>query len=70
MAVVRFRSPVGVKADLIPFLPKPVLVRTEDGAYHFDYERPQSIGRVKPYYGNFGINVRAYTYIRTMVLMA
>ncbi|CAM5263237.1 putative glycine dehydrogenase (decarboxylating) subunit 2 OS=Lysinibacillus sphaericus OX=1421 GN=gcvPB PE=3 SV=1 [Lysinibacillus sphaericus] len=63
-------GPVGVKADLIPFLPKPVLVRTEDGAYHFDYERPQSIGRVKPYYGNFGINVRAYTYIRTMVLMA
>ena len=32
----------------------------------FDYNRPQSIGRVKPYYGNFGINVRAYTYIRTM----
>jgi len=58
-------GPVGVKADLIPFLPKPVLVKTEEG-YHFDYERPQSIGRVKPFYGNFGINVRAYTYIRSM----
>ncbi|MGM7721204.1 aminomethyl-transferring glycine dehydrogenase subunit GcvPB [Metabacillus sp. Hm71] len=58
-------GPVGVKADLIPFLPKPVLVKTEEG-YHFDYDRPQSIGRVKPFYGNFGINVRAYTYIRTM----
>ena len=34
--------------------------------YRFDYDRPQSIGRVKPYYGNFGINVRAYTYIRSM----
>ncbi|MGM9945171.1 MAG: aminomethyl-transferring glycine dehydrogenase subunit GcvPB [Lysinibacillus sp.] len=59
-------GPVGVKADLIPFLPKPVLVKTEEGKFHFDYNRPQSIGRVKPYYGNFGINVRAYTYIRSM----
>ncbi|THE15505.1 glycine dehydrogenase subunit 2 [Bacillus timonensis] len=58
-------GPVGVKEDLIPFLPKPVLVKTEEG-YHFDYNRPQSIGRVKPFYGNFGINVRAYTYIRSM----
>ena len=59
-------GPVGVKADLIPFLPKPVLVKLEDGSFHFDYNRPQAIGRVKPYYGNFGINVRAYTYIRSM----
>lgn len=58
-------GPVGVKADLIPFLPKPVLVKSEEG-FVFDYNRPQSIGRVKPFYGNFGINVRAYTYIRTM----
>ena len=58
-------GPVGVKKDLIPFLPKPLIVKEEDG-YQLDYNRPQSIGRVKPYYGNFGINVRAYTYIRTM----
>ncbi|GLB58168.1 aminomethyl-transferring glycine dehydrogenase subunit GcvPB [Cytobacillus sp. NCCP-133] len=58
-------GPVGVKEDLIPYLPKPVLVKKGD-QYEFDYDRPQSIGRVKPYYGNFGINVRAYTYIRTM----
>lgn len=58
-------GPVGVKSDLIPFLPKPILVKNEDG-FSFDYNRPQSIGRVKPYYGNFGINVRAYTYIRSM----
>lgn len=58
-------GPVGVKKDLIPFLPKPVLVKTEEG-YHFDYNRPDAIGRVKPFYGNFGINVRAYTYIRSM----
>ncbi|MFP3357566.1 aminomethyl-transferring glycine dehydrogenase subunit GcvPB [Planococcus citreus] len=58
-------GPVGVQADLIPYLPKPILVKTDEG-YTFDYDRPESIGRVKPFYGNFGINVRAYTYIRTM----
>lgn len=58
-------GPVGVKKDLIPFLPVPVLVK-QDEQYVFDYDRPQSIGRIKPFYGNFGINVRAYTYIRTM----
>ncbi len=58
-------GPVGVKKDLIPFLPAPVLVKKDD-RYTFDYDRPQAIGRVKPFYGNFGINVRAYTYIRSM----
>ncbi|WP_271852501.1 aminomethyl-transferring glycine dehydrogenase subunit GcvPB [Planococcus maritimus] len=58
-------GPVGVSADLIPYLPKPILIKTDEG-FTFDYDRPESIGRVKPFYGNFGINVRAYTYIRTM----
>lgn len=58
-------GPVGVKADLIPFLPKPIVDKRGD-EYVLDYDRPQAIGRVKPYYGNFGINVRAYTYIRSM----
>ena len=58
-------GPVGVKDDLIPFLPKPIVTKLGD-EFVFDYDRPQSIGRVKPYYGNFGINVRAYTYIRSM----
>ncbi|WP_066365744.1 aminomethyl-transferring glycine dehydrogenase subunit GcvPB [Neobacillus fumarioli] len=58
-------GPVGVKSDLIPFLPKPVLVKRGE-EFVLDYDRPQSIGRVKPFYGNFGINVRAYTYIRSM----
>ncbi|BAU27379.1 glycine dehydrogenase (decarboxylating) beta subunit [Aneurinibacillus soli] len=58
-------GPVGVKKELIPFLPKPVVVKDGD-LYRLDDDRPQSIGRVKAYYGNFGINVRAYTYIRTM----
>lgn len=58
-------GPVGVKKDLVPYLPKPQVVKDGD-AYRFNYDIPESIGRVKPYYGNFGINVRAYTYIRTM----
>ncbi len=58
-------GPVGVKADLIPFLPKPIIAKQGE-EFVLDYNRPQSIGRVKPYYGNFGINVRAYTYIRSM----
>ncbi|QYR22969.1 aminomethyl-transferring glycine dehydrogenase subunit GcvPB [Paenibacillus sp. sptzw28] len=58
-------GPVGVKSRLIPFLPKPVVGKKADGTFFWDYDRPQSIGRVKAYYGNFGILVRAYTYIRT-----
>ena len=58
-------GPVGVKRDLIPYLPKPIIEKQGD-EYVLDYDRPHSIGRVKPYYGNFGINVRAYTYIRSM----
>lgn len=58
-------GPIGVKDDLIPFLPKPVIEKRGDD-YVLDENRPLSIGRVKPYYGNFGINLRAYTYIRTM----
>ena len=58
-------GPVGVKKELAKFLPKPVLIKEGD-QYSFDQDRPHSIGRVKPYYGNFGINVRAYAYIRSM----
>ncbi|MFP7445234.1 aminomethyl-transferring glycine dehydrogenase subunit GcvPB [Bacillus infantis] len=58
-------GPVGVKKDLIPYLPKPIVAKRGE-EFVLDYDLPQSIGRVKPYYGNFGINVRAYTYIRTM----
>ncbi|RYL87832.1 aminomethyl-transferring glycine dehydrogenase subunit GcvPB [Sporolactobacillus sp. THM19-2] len=59
-------GPVGVKKELVPFLPKPLIIRKSDGSYGLDYDRPLSIGRVKAYYGNFGILVRAYAYIRTM----
>lgn len=58
-------GPVGVKQLLVPFLPKPIVVKRNDGSYDLDQDRPLSIGRVKAFYGNFGILVRAYTYIRT-----
>lgn len=58
-------GPVGVKKELIPYLPVPVITK-KNGQYVLDYDRPHSIGRVKPFYGNFGVNVRAYTYIRSM----
>ncbi|ADH99788.1 aminomethyl-transferring glycine dehydrogenase subunit GcvPB [Salisediminibacterium selenitireducens] len=58
-------GPVGVKSDLVPYLPAPQVIKNEEG-YAFHSDIPASIGRVKPFYGNFGINVRAYTYIRTM----
>ncbi|SDN07294.1 aminomethyl-transferring glycine dehydrogenase subunit GcvPB [Sediminibacillus halophilus] len=58
-------GPVGVSEELARFLPKPILTES-NGEYYFDEDRPDSIGRVKPYFGNFGINLRAYTYIRTM----
>jgi glycine dehydrogenase subunit 2 len=58
-------GPVGVKAPLTPFLPVPVVERDGD-RYRLDYDRPQSIGRVRAFYGNFGMLVRAYTYIRTL----
>ena len=58
-------GPVGVKKNLAKYLPRPQVIQTEEG-YRFDKDRAQAIGRVKPYYGNFGINVRAYAYIRTL----
>ncbi len=58
-------GPVGVKSKLLPFLPEPVVEKQEDGTYTLRSGSPDSIGRVKAYYGNFGILVRAYTYIRS-----
>jgi len=56
-------GPVACKKILEPFLPKPVIVEKKDGMLGFDYDRPQSVGRVRMYYGNFGMHVRALAYI-------
>ncbi|KUO61739.1 MAG: glycine dehydrogenase [Gracilibacter sp. BRH_c7a] len=57
-------GPVGVREDLVRFLPKPV-VEYEEGRYYLDYDRPLSVGRVKAFYGNFSVLVKAYSYIRS-----
>ena len=58
-------GPVCVTEELAPFLPIPLVIK-EDESYRFHYDLPQSIGKVKAFYGNFGILVRAYAYILTM----
>jgi glycine dehydrogenase subunit 2 len=58
-------GPVGVKKHLAEFLPVPVISKKEE-EYYMDYERPNSIGKVKSFYGNFGVLVRAYAYILSM----
>ncbi len=55
-------GPVAVKSHLEPFLPVPRLKR-DGGKWALDYSRPQSIGRVRAFYGNFGVLVRALAYI-------
>jgi glycine dehydrogenase subunit 2 len=58
-------GPVGVKANLVPFLPVPRVVK-EGGLYRWSEEFPDSIGRVRSFYGNFNVMVKAYTYIRSI----
>ena len=56
-------GPVACKQILEPFLPSPVLITKPDGTLGFEYARPQSVGRVRAFYGNFGMFVRALAYI-------
>jgi glycine dehydrogenase subunit 2 len=56
-------GPVACKAFLEPFLPTPVLSKNEDGTKYWEYNRPQSVGRVRAFYGNTGMFIRALAYI-------
>lgn len=58
-------GPVGVKKELIPFLPAP-LVKKQGKKFKLCYDMPYSIGRVKSFYGNFNVMVKSYSYILTM----
>ncbi|HHE47208.1 MAG TPA: aminotransferase class V-fold PLP-dependent enzyme, partial [Bacteroidetes bacterium] len=58
-------GPVAVSADLGRFLPVPRIMRTGDG-FDWDWDRPESIGRVQAFAGNFGVLVRAAAYIRSL----
>ena len=57
-------GPVGVKKTW--YLPTQPVVEYKDGRYFLDYERPLSIGRVKSFYGNFNVVVKAFAYIMSM----
>ena len=56
-------GPIAVSDRLAPFLPKPLVIRGDDGRFTLDYDRPQSVGRLRGFQGNYGVFVRAYAYI-------
>ena len=56
-------GPVGVVEHLEPFLPAPVLTRSDDGTVSWDRDRPKSVGRLHGFHGNVGVLVRAYVYV-------
>lgn len=58
-------GPIGVSEKLTPFIPVPTVEKDGD-RYYLDYNRPQSVGTVHSFYGNFGVLVRAYAYIKRM----
>jgi glycine dehydrogenase subunit 2 len=55
-------GPVGVAPALVPFLPVPT-VENDGGVFRLDVDRPDTIGKMRTFYGNFGVLVRALTYI-------
>jgi glycine dehydrogenase subunit 2 len=57
-------GPIAVTSRLAPYLPTPIVERGEDG-YRLVYDRPKSIGRVRSFFGQVGVLIRAYCYIRT-----
>jgi glycine dehydrogenase subunit 2 len=57
-------GPIAVKAALAPYLPTPVVERSGN-RYRLAYDRPKSVGRVRSFFGQVGVLVRAYCYIRT-----
>ncbi len=56
-------GPVACKKFLEPFLPTPVLVQNQNGTKSWQYNRPLSVGRVRAFYGNTGMFIRALAYI-------
>ncbi len=58
-------GPIGVKSHLAKYLPVP-LIKEENGEYKVDYFSKEGIGRIKNFYGNFLVNVRALAYIMTL----
>lgn len=59
-------GPVAVSEKLVPFLPDSRVVKRSDGSYTLKYDHPESIGYIAPFYGNFGVILRAYAYLLTL----
>ena len=62
-------GPIAVRRSLAPYLPVPQVVKSDEGegaAYSWDHNRPRSIGKVRSYWGQVGVLVRAYAYIRAL----
>ncbi len=58
-------GPIVVTDELAPYLPVPIVTQT-DGTYRFEWDVPESIGQLRSFYGNFGVMLKAYAYIRSM----
>jgi glycine dehydrogenase subunit 2 len=56
-------GPVGVSEKLVDFLPISRVVRCDDGTFALDYQKRKTIGYIAPFYGNFGVILKAYAYI-------
>ncbi len=58
-------GPVGVSEELAKFLPVPRIIFDGEN-YHLDYDRPHSVGKVRSFYGNVAVLLRAYAYILSL----
>jgi glycine dehydrogenase subunit 2 len=59
-------GPIAAVDKLAPYLPTPQVVKREDGTFAWDDDRPRSIGKVRSFYGQVGVLVRAYAFLRTL----
>lgn len=59
-------GPVGVKEELVPYLPVPMVEVDPTGGYFLDFQRPKSIGMVRSFLGNYLVAVKAYAYILSL----
>jgi glycine dehydrogenase subunit 2 len=56
-------GPVGVSGRLVPYLPVGRVEKKTDGSFFLNYDHPKSIGYMAPFYGNFGVFLKAYAYV-------
>jgi glycine dehydrogenase subunit 2 len=59
-------GPVGVSEKLVPYLPISRVEKLDDGSFCLEYDFPESIGYIAPFYGNFGVILKAYAYMLTV----